>query len=403
MISGYGTEKPAVAGGKPVRDVLLPYGLHDVGVEEEQAVLEVLRHGWLTAGPRVREFEAAFAAACGAKHAVAVATGTAALHLTMLALNVKPGSEVITSPLTFVATVNAIVHAGGKPVFADVDPATLNIHPAQVAKRVTKRTCAVVPVHLAGAPCDLAAIRRAIGRSIHLIEDACHAAGAMIGRDPIGARGEAQCFSFHPVKNMTTAEGGLITTSDRRLAERVRVLRFHGFREDYLSRTKRGALGYPRMYELGFKSVLTDLQAALGLVQLKRLPEFTARRNALADAYTKAFLDLPELEVPAARPGTLSAWHIYILRLRLERLRCSRDEFIEALRKENIATSVHYMPVHLQPYYRKRFGFRAGDFPVAEDAYRRMLTLPLFPKMTEHDQADVIRAITRLIAYYRKP
>lgn len=394
---------PAVAGGKPVRRTFLPYGFHDVGVEEEKAVLEVLRHGWLTTGPRVREFEAAFAEYVGAKHAVALATGTAALQLTMLGLGVGPGDEVITSPLTFVATANGVVHAGGTPVFADIDPDTLNIDPRQVERRLSRKTKVLLPVHMTGAPCDMRPLRR-IARShgIPIVEDACHAIGAKIAGDPVGSRGDAQCFSFHPVKNMTTGEGAIVTTPHKKLAEALRALRFHGFREDYLSRSQRGSLGYPRMHVLGFKSVLTDMQAALGLVQLKRVDGFTARRNKLATTYNKAFADVPELQTPSVLPGTTSAWHIYVLRLRLDRLRCSRDEFMEALRSENIGTSVHYMPVHLQPYYRRKFGFRRGDFPVAEAEYRKMITLPLFSKMADDDHADVIRAVKRLVAYYRK-
>jgi dTDP-4-amino-4,6-dideoxygalactose transaminase len=395
--------KPAIAGGKPIRETFLPYGLHDVGREEEIAVLDVLRHGWLTAGPRVKDFEAAFAAAVGAKHAVALATGTAALHLTMLGLGIGPGDEVITSPLTFVATANGIVHAGAKPVFADVVPETLNMDPGKVVGRITRKTRALLPVHFAGAPCDLEALRR-IARSakIPVVEDACHAVGATSGGLPIGARGDAQCFSFHPVKNITTAEGAMVTTPHRRLAETLRMLRFHGFKEDYLTRSARGALGYPRMHVLGVKSILTDLQAALGLVQLKRLKAFIDRRSVLAERYNNAFAEIPEIQTPSILSHTTSAWHIYVLRLRLEALRCGRDEFMEALRQENIGTSVHYMPIHLQPYYRKRYGFRLGDFPTAEDAYRRMLTLPLFPKMSDADQEDVTKAVFRLVAHYKK-
>ena len=397
------TNLPVVAGGKPVRRSLLPYGFHDIGIAEEKAVVEVLRHGWLTNGPRSREFEAAFASHAGAKHAVALSTGTAALHLTMLGLGVGQGDEVITSPMTFVATANGIVHAGGTPVFADIVPDTLNIDPAQVERRVSKKTKVLLPVHMTGAPCDMRSLRRiAREHRIPIVEDACHAVGATIAGEPIGARGDAQCFSFHPVKNMTTAEGAIVTTPHLKLAEALRALRVHGFREDYLSRSQRGSLGYPRMHMLGFKSVLTDIQAALGLVQLKRVDAFTARRNALAGIYNEAFGNLPELQIPSVLPGTISAWHIYVLRLRLNRLRCTRDEFMEALRLENIGTSVHYLPVHMQPYYRKRFGFRTGDFPVAEAEYRKMITLPLFSKMTDDDQADVIRAVTRLVAYYRK-
>lgn len=396
-------KKPAVAGGKPVRKTFLPYGFHDVGKEEEDAVVDVLRKGWLTAGPRVKDFESAFAANVGARHAVALATGTAALHLTMLGLGIGPGDEVITSPLTFVATANGIVHAGARPVFADVDPDTLNIDPKQVARRMTRKTRVVLPVHLAGTPCDLPVLRRiARTANIPVVEDACHAVGATAGGLPIGARGDAQCFSFHPVKNITTAEGAMVTTPHRKLAEALRVLRSHGFKGGNAARSTCGALGYPQMHVLGFKSVLTDLQAALGMVQLRRLKGFINRRSALAERYSRVFAEIPELQAPSTLRGTTSAWHIYILRLRLEALRCSRDEFMEALKQENIGTSVHYMPVHLQPYYRKRYGFKPGDFPAAEQAYHRMVTLPLFPKMTDADQDDVIEAVIRLVAYYKR-
>ena len=394
---------PAVAGGVPVRDAFLPYGLHSLGPQDEQAVLDVLRHGWLTAGPKVVEFERAFAEYVGASHAVAVATGTAALHLTLLGLNVGPRDEVITSPLTFVATANAIVHAGATPVFADVDAGTLNIDPARAAAKLSRKTKVLLPVHFAGAPCDLPLLRKvAAARRAAVVEDACHAVGAAYGTARIGAGRDAQCFSFHPVKNMTTAEGAIVTTPHNKLADRLRSLRFHGFREDYLTRSKRGALGYPRMHLLGFKSIMSDLQAALGLSQLTRLAEFNERRAQLAERYQRAFGLMDAIECPSVLPGTTPSWHIYVIRLRLDRLKCSRDEFMYALQRENIGTSVHYMPVHLQPYYRKRFGFRAGLCPIAEDAYRRMITLPLFPKMTDADHDDVILAVDRLVRYYRR-
>ena len=397
------TGRPAVAGGIPVRRAFLPYGLHTVGAAEERAVLDVLRNGWLTAGPRVKAFETAFAKAVDARHAVAVATGTAGLHLGMLACGIGRGAEVITSPLTFVATANAVVHAGGRPVFADVDPLTLNIDPGEAERRVTRKTKAIVPVHLAGFPCDMRRLRRvATHAGAYVIEDACHAAGASYRGRPIGSGADAQVFSFHPVKNMTTAEGAVVTTSHASIAESLRTLRFHGFREDYLSRSARGALGYPRMQVLGFKSVLTDLQAALGLVQLRRLARFNSRRGRLAALYSRLFADVPEVEVPHPPPHTTPSWHLYVLRLNLEQLRCTRDEFMHALRKDNIGTSVHYMPVHLQPYYRRAFGFKPGDFPVAEREYRRMVTLPLFPSMRQDDVNDVVTAVTRIVAHYRR-
>lgn len=395
--------RPAIAGGKPVRPNFLPYGLHDVGRAEERAVLKVLRHGWLTAGPEVKKFEAAFAAAVGAKHAVAVATGTAALDLSMLAMGCGPGTEVITSPLTFVATANAAVRAGARPILADIDPETLNIDPRAIERRVGKRTKLIVPVHLTGLPCDMDSIRTiAAERKIEVLEDACHAVGSVYKGRPVGSGRGAQCFSFHPVKNITTAEGAIVTTTSARLAEAIKVLRFHGFREDYLTRNNRGALGYPRMHLLGTKSVITDMQAALGLVQLARLNDFTKRRQQLATRYNAAFSHTPGLLTPVVPSDRQSSWHLYIVRLDLRQFKCSRDEFMEALRAENIGTSVHYLPVHLQPFYRRRFGYRPGDYPNAEREYRRMITLPLFPKMTDEDQQNVVDAVTDLTSYYRR-
>jgi dTDP-4-amino-4,6-dideoxygalactose transaminase len=396
-------KNPAIAGGSPVRTTMLPYGRHDVGRREERAVVDVVRNGWLTMGPRVREFEASFREKTGAPYAVAVATGTSALHLALLGLEIGPGDEVITSPLTFVATANAIVQTGARPVFADIDATTLNLDPAAAARKVTKRTRAVIPVHYGGAPGDLDAFWK-LGRSrgLTILEDACHAVGSSYHDRQICAAGDAQCFSFHPVKTMTTAEGAMVTTRSRTLDARLRALRFHGFVEDSVSRKGRGASAYPRMQMLGTKSVISDLQAALGLVQLRRLEEFTKRRNRLAKRYTAAFSEVAEIVAPSTLPETTSAWHIYVIRLDLTALRCSRDEFMDALRAENIGTAVHYLPVHLQPYYRRRFGTRSGLCPVAERAYRHMVTIPLFPKMTDRDQDDVIEGVHRLLDYYRR-
>lgn len=382
---------------------MIPYGMHDVGDLEEQAIVDVIRNGWLTMGPRVREFEASFSRKTGAPHSVAVATGTAALHLTMLGLEIGPGDEVITTPLTFVATANAIVQAGAKPIFADIDPVTMTLDPAAARKKVTKRTRAIMPVHYGGAPCDLNAFWK-LGRSkgLTIVEDSCHAVGSSYRGLPIGGRGDAQCFSFHPVKTITTAEGAIITTRSRKLADRLRALRFHGFMEDATTRKSHGASAYPRMHLLGTKSVISDLQAALGLIQLERLEEFTRRRNELAERYTKAFAGMKALVLPTTLAETTSAWHIYVIRLDLSALKCSRDEFMEALRRENIGTAVHYLPVHLQPYYRKRFGTRPGLCPIAEAAYKQMVTIPLFPKMTDRDQDQVIEGIGRLLYYYQR-
>lgn len=398
-----GIDIPAIAGGQPVRKTNLPYGYHWVGAEEERELIDTLRNGWLTSGPKTAAFENGIAKFVGSRHAVALASASAALHLALLALEVGPGDEVITSPLTFVATANAILHVGAKPVFADIDSETMNVDPASVARLINRRTKVILPVHYAGQPCDMAALTKlARKHRLRIVEDASHAIGASVGKRSVGSIGDLTCFSFHPVKNMTTAEGGMITTNRPQLASRIRSLRFHGLMEDYITRSKRDHFHYPRMRLLGFKYVMTDLQASLGIHQLRRVAEFTERRTALANMYRKAFADLPEVRCPVVKPGVTSAWHLFVVRLDLEHLRCTRDEFIDALKCENITASVHYLPVPMHPYYSERFGFAEGDLPAAEQAYREIVTLPLFPRMREEDVNDVVAAVKRLVRYFRK-
>ncbi|HEY3257493.1 MAG TPA: DegT/DnrJ/EryC1/StrS aminotransferase family protein [Gemmatimonadaceae bacterium] len=394
---------PAVAGGTPVRKTNLPYGYHWVGEEEERELVDTLRNGWLTSGPKTAAFEDDLAQFTGSKYAVALSSASAALHLALLALDVGPGDEVITTPLTFVATANAILHVGAKPVFADIDPETLNIDPANVARLINRRTKVILPVHYAGQPCDMDVLRKlARKHRLRIVEDASHAIGATVGKQRVGSIGDLTCFSFHPVKNMTTAEGGMITTNLRHLVSRIRALRFHGLMEDYITRAKRVKFRYPRMRLLGFKYVMTDLQASLGIHQLRRVPEFTERRTALAALYQNALAGVPEVRCPVVRAGVGSAWHLYVIRLNLTRLRCSRDEFIDALKRENITGSVHYLPVHMHPYYAERFGLAKGDLPEVERAYREIVTLPLFPRMRDEDVQDVVAAVKRIIRYFRK-
>jgi perosamine synthetase len=397
------TDLPAIAGGHPVRKTNLPYGFHSIGAAEEREVVDTLRNGWLTSGPKTAAFENDFAEFTGSRYAIALSSASAALHLALLALDVGAGDEVITTPLTFVATANAIVHVGAKPVLADIDSETLNIDPSEVARRITRRTKVIMPVHYAGQPCDKAALEKlARKHRLRIVEDASHAVGAEIEGRRIGSIGDLTCFSFHPVKNMTTAEGGMITTNLRHVASRLRSLRFHGLAQDYIARSKSKRFHYPRMRELGFKYVMTDLQASLGIHQLRRVPEFNNRRAELAARYLKAFTDVPEIQCPYVAEGVKSAWHLFVIRLDLGRLRCSRDQFVDALKRENITASVHYLPVHLHPYYAERFGFGKGDFPKAEKAYREIVTLPLFPRMRDEDVADVVTAVKRLVRYFRR-
>jgi UDP-4-amino-4,6-dideoxy-N-acetyl-beta-L-altrosamine transaminase len=394
------TETPAFLGGTPVRARMLPYGRQHVDESDIRAVTEALRGDWLTNGPTVARFEEAFATRVGARFAVALSSGTAALHGAAAVAGLGPGDEVILSPLTFLASANCLLYCGAVPVFADIDPATLNLDPDRIEAALSPRTKAILPVHFAGLPCAmdrLQAIARA--RGLCVIEDAAHALGAEWGGRPIGGIGDLTTFSFHPVKHITTGEGGMVTTNEQRLAEQLRRFRNHG-----IERQVRDRQGTWRqdMVAFGFNYRLTDIQSALGLSQLRRLDAGLARREAIAAQYQAAFDRMRELLPAPAQPGTRHAWHIYPLRLRAERLRKDRETVFRALRAENIGVNVHYLPVHLHPYYRERFGTDRGMCPAAEDATDRLLTLPLFPQMSDEDVADVVAAVCKVIRWARR-
>jgi len=395
-------ERLALEGGRPVRGRMLPYGRQWVGAEEVADVLEVLRSDWLTTGPMVAAFEERFAAAVGARCAVAVSSGTAALHAAAFAAGIGPGDEVITTPLTFAATANCVLYQGGRPVFADVDPETLNMDPNEVERLITPRTRAIIPVHFAGHPCDMDALRAIADRhGLAVIEDCCHALGAEWRGRRVGALGPLNAFSFHPVKHITTGEGGMITTDSPELAARLRSFRNHGLEGDAADRLRRGEWVYD-MVALGYNYRLTDLQCALGLRQLERLNAFLSRRQRLAARYLEGLRDLtcqvlPEIRLPVVRPGARHAWHLFVVQLERD-----RDAAFAALRAENIGVTVHYRPVHLLTYYRERLGTREGLCPRAEAAAQRVLTLPLFPRMTDRDIADVIAAVRKVLAWRRR-
>jgi perosamine synthetase len=394
------SETPAIAGGTPVRSRLLPYGMQVVDDEDVKAVVDVLRSAWLTTGPMVEELETALAARGGAKHAVVVNSGTAALHAAAFAAGIDADAEAVVTPLTFVATANCVRYLGGRVVFADVQRDTLNIDPAEVAARITPRTRAVLAVDYAGQPADMDELRELTRkRGIRLIDDASHAVGATYKGRPVGSLADLTIFSFHPVKHVTTGEGGAVLTDDAELAARARRFRNHGITTDARQRHASGDWFY-EMVDLGFNYRLTDLQCALGVSQLKKLDGFLQRRRELVARYDRAFADVPFVERPAARPEREPAWHLYTVRLRLEELSVGRAEFFRALRAENIGVNVHYIPVHLHPYYRG-LGHRPGECPVAEAEYERLLTLPLHPGMTDADLDDVVRAVTKVGAHYR--
>ena len=394
------TTKPAIEGGRPVRRSFLPFARPDISNAEIMAVVRTLRSGWLTMGPRVLEFEEAFRKYIGARHAVAFNSCTAALHTTLVALRVGPGDEVVTTPFTFAATANVVALVGARPVFADVEPDTLNLDPSNANARLCARTKAVIPVHYGGQPCDLDALaERAHAHGAFLLEDAAHAFGAEYRDRRIGSTGTA-AFSFYATKNLTTGEGGMVTTDDSDLADRLRLLRLHGISRDAWKRYTVAGDWYYEVVEAGFKYNMTDTQAAMGLVQLRRADGLLKRRRSHARYLTKEFKDVPNLTLPQERPDTSNAWHLYPIRLNLPRLGIDRAKFIEALRAENIGSSVHFIPLHLQPYYRDRFGYRRGDFPVAEAAYERIISLPFYAGITREDLDDVVEAVGKIAQYY---
>lgn len=370
----------------------LPYGRQSISDEDVDAVAEALRSDWLTTGPKVGEFERAFASYVGAREAVAVSNGTAALHALMRALGVGPGDEVIVPTMTFAATSNAALYEGATPVFADVDAKTLLLDPASVEARITPRTKAVVAVDYAGQPADYVALRKITDRhGLKLASDGCHAVGATERGRPVGSIADLTAFSFHPVKHLTTGEGGMITTNDATLAQRMRVFRNHGITTTHREREHQGSWEYD-MEELGYNYRLTDVMCALGLSQLARVPAWVARRREIAARYDKAFAPLEGIEPLAVRDGVEHAYHLYVVQVD-----ANRAAVFHALRKDGIGVNVHYRPVHLHPYYRRRFGTKPGDHPAAEAAYERILSIPMFPLMTDADVDRVVEALARAV------
>jgi len=386
----------AVDGGQPVRDTVLPYGKQWIDEDDIQAVSEVLRGDWLTTGPKVGEFEAAFADFVGAKHAVAVSNGTAALHATMYALNIQAGDEVIVTPMTFAASANCVVYQGGTPVFADVEPDTLLLDAKQVEAKITDKTRAIVAVDYAGQPCDYDALYDVAQKhNIPIVDDACHAIGGSYKNRSVGTLGDINTFSLHPVKHFTTGEGGIITTDDDDYAQKMRVFRNHGITTDHRQRAEQGGFFY-EMVDLGYNYRITDFQCALGLSQLSKLRGFVAKRRELAAMYDVAFADIDYVTPMAVRDNVVHAYHLYMVRFDTKTIGMNRQEIFAALRAENIGINVHYIPVHYHPYYRKNFGTGEGLCPVAEAAYDQLITLPVFPQMTQADIDDVVTAIKKL-------
>jgi perosamine synthetase len=366
----------------------IPYGKQWIDEEDIQAVVQVLRSDWLTTGPAVERFETAITAFTGAKSAVAVSSGTAGLHAAMHALGIGPGDEVIVPALSFAATANCVVYQGGTPVFADVDPDTLLISPASARERITPRTRAIIAVDYAGQPCDydaLAELARRYGLS--LVADACHSLGGAYRGKPVGTLARMTVFSFHPVKHITTGEGGMIVTDEPELARRMRAFRNHGITLDHRQREKTGSWFY-EMTELGFNYRLTDVQCALGASQLRRLPAWLERRRQIAHRYDAAFRTVRGVRSLKVDGDVEHAYHLYVIRLD-----AGRSEVFRRLRQAGIGVNVHYVPIHLHPFYRQRFGTGPGLCPVAEAAYEQILSLPMFPRLTDGEVDEVIAAV----------
>jgi dTDP-4-amino-4,6-dideoxygalactose transaminase len=384
----------------------LPFALPSIGEEEIAEVVDSLRSGWITSGPKVKRFEAEFSQYIGCRHAIAVNSCTAALHIALTALDIGPGDEVIVPTLTFCSSASVVVHVGARPVLVDVGE-DFSVQAETIERAITTKTKAIILVHYSGQACDLTAVYD-IARCHHLavIEDAAHAVGTEYNGHKIGASYHTQvlrtnkhitCFSFYAIKNLTTGEGGMIVTADAELAERMRLLSLHGMNRDAWKRYSSAGSWFYEVQEPGYKDNMTDLQAALGIHQLKKLDQFIEVRARYAGMYSEAFAEMAEVETPLVHRDHKHAWHLYVIKLALERLKIDRAQFIEKLYAQNIGASVHFIPVHLHPYYRERFGYQRGDLKHAEYLYDRIVSLPLYPKMTEEDVQDVIRAVRNVI------
>ncbi len=385
-----------------MRETFLPFSPPYVGDEEIAEVTDSLRSGWITTGPKTKRFEQEFAAYLGAPSALALSSCTAALHTALVCHGIGPGDEVITTPMTFTATVAVIEHVGATPVLVDIEPDTMNIDPVQAAAAVTDRTRAIIAVHYGGHPCEMDALQRICDRhSLVLVEDAAHALPARYKGRLIGSGNNPVAFSFYATKNLTTAEGGMLTGDPATIDQGI-VVSLHGMDRDAWKRNSAGGRWRYDIVMPGYKYNMTDIQAAMGLAQLRKLDAMTARRRAIVRRYTEAFAPLDVFDLPVERDGCESAWHLYPLRARPGALRITRDEFIEQLKARNIGTSVHFIPVHTFTYYREKYGYRPEDYPVAYDCGERVVTIPLHPGLTDRDVADVIGAVTEVVEEHRR-
>lgn len=386
-----------------MRTTFLPFALPEITTAEFDAVREVLESGWLTTGYKTKQFEAEFAQTVGVEHAVAVNSCTAAMHLALDAIGLQRGDEVITTPYTFAATAEVIRYFDARPVFVDVDPRTFNLRPELLEAAISERTRAIMPVHIAGLAADLDGIHAVAKQyGLPVIEDAAHSFPATYKGRPIGGLSEFTCFSFYATKTITTAEGGMLCTNDAAAAERCRIMALHGISRDAWKRYSAGGSWYYEISAPGYKYNLTDMASALGIAQLQRAEAMRQRREKIAQMYTSAFAEFEALQMPASCTCSQHSWHLYMLRLNLDQLRIGRDEFIEALKQQNIGVSVHFIPLHLHPYYRDLYGYKPQDFPVALREYEREVSLPIYSRMSDEEVEDVIMAVVNIVEANRR-
>jgi dTDP-4-amino-4,6-dideoxygalactose transaminase len=381
----------------------LPFHVPEIGEDEIRSVVETLRSGWLTTGSKVKIFEDDFSRYVGCTHAGAVNSGTAALHLALDAIGIREGDEVIVPTMTFAATAEVVLYFKAKPVLVDCQPDTLNLEPNGLEAAITPKTKAIIPVHVGGHPCDMDPVLEiAKTQNLKVVEDAAHALPASYKGKKVGTIADITCFSFYATKTITTGEGGMATTENSEWAKRMRIMSLHGISHDAWKRYTKEGSWYYEILQPGFKYNLTDIAAAIGIEQLKKSDEFWNRRKRIAAIYDKAFANVPEIQTPICREFAQHAWHLYPIQLNLDRLRVNRNEFTVKLHERGIGTSVHFIPLHLHPYYRERFGYPPEDFPIASSVFQRIISLPIYPKMTESNVEQVVEAVTEVAGEARR-
>jgi perosamine synthetase len=381
----------------------LPFHSAEMGNEEIASVTATLRSGWLTAGAKVKQFEMDFARYTGARCAVALNSGTAALHLALDAIGIKEGDEVIVPTMTFTATAEVVLYFKARPVLVDCQSDTFNIDPEKIEEKITAKTKAIIPVHIAGQACDMDRILQiARKHNLKVIEDAAHALPARYRGKMIGTVGDITCFSFYVTKTITTGEGGMATTDNPSWADRMRMMSLHGISKDAWNRYSNEGSWYYEVVSPGYKYNLTDIAAALGIEQLRKCDRFHEARSRIAGIYDNTFQDIPEIITPVCRSDVLHAWHLYVIQLDLDHLSIDRQQFVKMLKQHGIGTSVHFIPLHLHPFYREAFGYRPEDFPKAFAAFQRIISLPIYPKMNDKDIQRVTDSVRQIVEQYRK-